>query len=823
MQPESEKKNLTIGYFNSIIDQEWAVFPMKGAIETARAQGIKLMSFCGQLIRSGKEYLEQANIIYELAMNGVLDGAIVWKGNLTINLTDAEIAEFCDKLGVPVVIVEGSLPGFTGIAYDNYSIMKTAVQHLIKVHGVDRIGYLGIAANHYAFRERFLAYRDVLEEHGIAYDESLVCPFNQWESLSDGGKTNSAVEEWLRKSFDSGMRGLVGSSDPTAAWALDRLHHVGIKVPADVAVVGFDGFMQGRTAFPRLSSVRPAWEQLGSLAIETIVKKVRGETVPPVNYISSEFLISQSCGCIDRNVIETALENPDSEYNSADSWVTTSIATLKNALMCDISGEAGNSFIKVLNEILNNALRSKQEIIQWQGTITLIRNAMLKSAQEPSVREKVEILCNQARVAIGNAVEMQNSRVLYDLNDWQVFENELFRNLASTFDIEKIAEMLFQKLPQLGISECYLSIYENPVPYKYPDPAPEWSRLVLAYGGHDVKRFGGEGLLFRSCEIIPSELGIPDNARTLLAFPLYFENSQIGFIVFGVDSELLNGTTYSLLASQISASIRGTFLIDEIMRTTRMLTENQRKLVASEKMASLGRLTAGIAHELNTPLAAVRNSLELLKELIDEYDNSIDDPNVRSEDHKAIASDMRKLVLSSLVSAEKSSGFIRGIKGQTTNLASRPAAYFAAAPIVTDTLLLLNFALQRGGCELSTDIQKDVELYGDPHELGQIITNFVNNAIDACSPGAGKIIVRLKSEKTGGTVLSVTDNGSGISGENLSRIFDPMFTTKAFGVGTGLGLTIVHELVEKFRGHLDVVSEPGKTVFSVLFPVIPKE
>ena len=725
---------MTIGYFNSIIDQEWAVFPMQGAIEAARALNVNLMSFCGNIIRYDRAYFGQANIIYELAMKGAIDGAIVWKGNFTVNLTDAEITEFCDRLGVPVVIVEGSLPGFTGVAYDNYAIMKTAVNHLIEVHGIERIGYLGIATNHYAFRERFRAYKDVLSEHGIAFDESLVCPLNQWESLNDGGKTNSTVDEWLKSSFDSGMRGLVGSCDPTAAWVLDRLHRVGFKVPNDIAVVGFDGFMQGRTAFPRLSSVRPAWEELGGLAVETIVRKLQGESVAPVNYISSEFLVSQSCGCIDRNVFETA--HPIREREPALNQA--SIAALENALRRDVSGSDEESFIKVLYDILNESLRSKREIMPWQSAITIIRNAMIKSALEPSAKDKVELLCNQARVAIGNAVEMQNSRVLYDLNDMQVFENELFRNLASTFDIAKIAEMLFQKLPQLNIPECYLSLYENPIPYHYPDPAPEWSRLVLAYGGHDVKRIGSEGLLYRSCEIIPAELPVPENTRTLLVFPLYFEHMQIGFIVFGVDSELRSGTTYSLLASQISASIRGTFLIDEIMRTTRMLTENQRKLVASEKMASLGRLTAGIAHELNTPLAAMRNSLEVLKDLVNEYDNSIDDPDVQSADHKAIAADMRKLVHSSLISAEKSAGFIRGIKGQTTNLITRPAAYFAAAPVVTDTLLLLGYAVQRGGCELSTDIEKDVELYGDPHELGQIITNFVNNSIDACVSGEGK-------------------------------------------------------------------------------------
>jgi signal transduction histidine kinase/DNA-binding LacI/PurR family transcriptional regulator len=836
---------LKIGYFNSIIDQEWAVSPWRGAVEAARSLGVELMSFSGNAIRNPTGHREQGNIVYELATKGALDGAIVWKGHFTMSLSEPEIAEFLARLGVPVVTIEGKLPGYPGVTYDNYAAMKKAIAHLIDDHGIERIGYLGLVNDHFAFGERFRAYRDFLAERGLAYDESIVGPWCQWESLGDGGRANEAMEAWLRRAYDSGMRGLVGSCDPTAVWALERLDRIGVEVPLELAVVGFDGLMQGKTAVPRLSSVRPDWERLGALAVETVVRVARGEEVPPLSHISSEFLASQSCGCLDRNVIEAAQSlDPDRALEmifgkAFDPWVSRSAAALKDALREEVSGSGGRGFIRTLNRILDETLRRDGEAILWQGAISAVRNAVISAATEPRARGRAESLCQQARVAVGNAVEMQKARVLFDLNDWIIFENELFRNLASTFDIWKLADILIEALPRLGIRECYLSLYEAPAAYRYPDPAPEWSRLVLAYEGLEDRRFGREGLRFRTGEIIPAQIGRRGEAKNLLVLPLHFEERQIGFIVFGAEAGLLNGTTYSLLASQISAGIRGTFLVNEVMEkdarleaalgdlkaqheqledANRMLTENQRRLVASEKMASLGRLTAGIAHELNTPLAAVRTSVEILRDLVGEYAESIGDPRVQGDDHRAIAADMRKLVDSALASAEKSAGFIRGIKGQTTNLSTRPAAGFAAAPVVADALSLLDFAVKRAGCEVAADLGEGIRLFGDPHELGQILTNLINNAVEACARGAGRIRVSLAADGEGQVVLKVADNGSGISPENLPKVFDPMFTTKPFGEGTGLGLSIVHELVEKFKGRVEIESEPGRTVFSVIFP-----
>jgi signal transduction histidine kinase/DNA-binding LacI/PurR family transcriptional regulator len=848
---------LSIGYLNSSVSQEWASLPWKGAVEAARANGVNLISFCGNMIERDRDRSVQANAIYELAKDSALDALVVWKGQLTMYLSEAEIAAFFDRYGKPVVTVEGSLPGYPAVTYDNYFAMKDAIAHLIDVHGIERIGYLGLVENHPGFTERFRAYRDILAERGIPYDGSLVCPRNQWDSSSDGGRTNEAVDAWLRDAYASGMRGLVGSCDPNAAWGVERLGRIGINTPRHVSVVGFDGFLLGMTTIPKLSSVHPAWERLGGAAVDTAIKLAKGIPVPKVNFLPSKFIVSRSCGCLDRNVMEAgagrkgsgaggnssdqarALEEVFGE--GLDQWVSSSAKTLEDAFWAEASGIEGPGFIKSLGVLLDDALRTEREAMPWQGAVSILRKHLGGSAHDASRRERAECMCDQARVAIGNAAEMQKARALLHVNDRTTIESELFRSLASTFEVEKIIDILSDGLPRLDVRACYLSLYEEPAPYWYPDPAPEWSRLIMAYDSNGVKRFGRKGLRFRTREIVPTELGAPEAARHLLALPLYFEETQIGFINFEADdADLLSGTAFSLLASQISAGLRGTFLIKEVVEKDAMLEatladlkekhgeledahnrllENQRMLIISEKMASLGRLTAGIAHEMNTPLAAVRASVGVLKNLVGEYSDSIGDPRVLPEDHRAIALEMRKHADSALISAEKGSGFIRGIKGSTINAATRPAAAFAAAPAIADTLLILDFVFKRAGCALAADLGEGLTLYGDPHELSQIVTNLVNNAVEACPRGAGKVGVSLRAEGEWRAVLRVSDNGTGIAPENLSRIFDPMFTTKPFGEGTGLGLSIVHELVEKFKGRVEVESVPGETVFSVFFPV----
>jgi signal transduction histidine kinase len=259
----------------------------------------------------------------------------------------------------------------------------------------------------------------------------------------------------------------------------------------------------------------------------------------------------------------------------------------------------------------------------------------------------------------------------------------------------------------------------------------------------------------------------------------------------------------------------------DLQQAYEALQANQARLLVAEKMASLGRLTAGIAHEMNTPLAAVRGALAGLTELAKEYESSIAEPGVTPDDHREITREMQQVIQLAEKATARATDFVQSIKSQTRSLGAPAAEYFDAVPVIQDALVLLGYTLRHAKCVESFEAgAKRVELYGSPGRLTHIVTNLVTNAIEAsAAKGGGPITVRLTPGPKG-VELKISDEGQGIAPEVLPKIFDPMFTTKPFGEGTGLGLTIVHDIVtSEFGGTIDVESQVGVgTTFIILFP-----
>jgi signal transduction histidine kinase len=243
----------------------------------------------------------------------------------------------------------------------------------------------------------------------------------------------------------------------------------------------------------------------------------------------------------------------------------------------------------------------------------------------------------------------------------------------------------------------------------------------------------------------------------------------------------------------------------------------------ADRLATLGRLTAGIAHEVNTPLGAALNALTVLTDLGHEYAASIADPSVTADDHRQIARELLATAEAATTWTRKAGTFINKVKTHGREPRSAVAGPFELRAVVTETQALLAHRLHASSCHLDFAGDADARLVGEPMRLGQVLVNLVTNAIDAYEDAGvldGHIEVRVRNPP-GTIILTVRDWAGGIPPEVLPRIFDELFTTKEPGRGTGLGLWIARNLVEQsFGGTLTVETEASVgSCFTVTLPV----
>jgi signal transduction histidine kinase len=219
----------------------------------------------------------------------------------------------------------------------------------------------------------------------------------------------------------------------------------------------------------------------------------------------------------------------------------------------------------------------------------------------------------------------------------------------------------------------------------------------------------------------------------------------------------------------------------------------------ADRLATIGQLASGIAHELNDPLANILGYAQLLK---------------KTTLNTAQAADLDRIVRSSLHAREivrKLLLFARQMPTQKSGISLNK--------IILDTLDLLKSRLEQWNVSVITDLQPDLpELTADPSQMTQVITNLCVNALQAMPEGGSLHLTTSVQKKS--ICLEVTDTGTGMDAETRSKIFLPFFTTKPVGIGTGLGLSVVHGIITSHHGKIDVFSEPGKgSRFVVTLPV----
>jgi PAS domain S-box-containing protein len=289
-----------------------------------------------------------------------------------------------------------------------------------------------------------------------------------------------------------------------------------------------------------------------------------------------------------------------------------------------------------------------------------------------------------------------------------------------------------------------------------------------------------------------SEFGPPDTLET----------TQITFINKDGEEVPVNLSASIVRDGDREVGSVGIFTdLREHRRLAKKLEESQAQLLQAEKIASLGRLAAGVAHEINNPLAGILIYAEILKRDLEE------NAGVRENLEVIINQTVRcQQIVTRLLE------FSRQSLGQRT-LFDLNEVMNRCVDLIRHQPLFHNIEINR---ELDPELP---QIIGDPGELQQVFTNLLLNAADAMN-GRGKIHLTSRPADGGGVVLTFEDSGPGIPQDIKDKIFEPFFTTKPPGKGTGLGLAIVYGVLQRHGGTIEMDSpRPGGTIFTIRLPL----
>ena len=355
----------------------------------------------------------------------------------------------------------------------------------------------------------------------------------------------------------------------------------------------------------------------------------------------------------------------------------------------------------------------------------------------------------------------------------------------------------------------------------YPPGSRDARHLAMGEGAAGWVAANGAPLLMKDASknkrFIRIESEIASSIKSLLCLPIVSKDGVIGVVnmshpdmgVFSKENERSLG----LITTQAAMAFSNLFLFERIQsfnekleRRTEELQLAQENLVRAGKMAAIGEIASGVAHEINNPIAVIRGYAE---DLMDKA-RAADGEPIKSEDllwNLSIITGQAercKEITSSLLNFTRN----REVTLSTCDLVQ----------LVRQAMHFVSHRFENKKIEMARSFPDDpIAVRTDQGMLEQVLLNIYNNAVDAIEK-SGVIKTEITS-RDGLVSIRISDSGSGISQENLPKIFHPFFTTRPVGKGTGLGLSICHQLAERLRGKILVESQPGHgSVFTIVIP-----
>lgn len=304
-------------------------------------------------------------------------------------------------------------------------------------------------------------------------------------------------------------------------------------------------------------------------------------------------------------------------------------------------------------------------------------------------------------------------------------------------------------------------------------------------------------------------LGIKEHHKSFQSITKYIKefNTEVDIIDLEVNANKEDGSSVSISYSILkmkSESFSGQFIV-----TAKDQSEQNKirmEMMNTAKMASLGEMAGGIAHELNTPLGVIMLTISQIKEELEEKD---------SKDEY-----LNEMLGDSLYAVKKMSQIIKGLKSICRD-GSNEFSFCDIAELIKNSVSLCQYSFINNHIKIELNIpEEDIQVQCNTSMIGQVVVNLLNNSRDAIDELEDKWVKVSLVSREGGICFEVIDSGFGISADVIKKIFDPFFTTKEIGKGTGLGLSVSQSIIKSHNSNLIYELVDGHTSFKFELPYV---
>lgn len=478
--PSSSNKRKTIAIFAAQVGRAWGAEFIAGINHAAEEANVNVVHFIGGTLAHSAQSKrpEDSFYLYNLAKPDQFDG-LIFTADVAYGVTADDLALFRERFrGVPIVTQSVELEDAHMFIADNVGGMRAEVRHLIETHGYTKIAFVRGIAGQIDAEQRFRAYKEELEAHGLRFDEKLVA---QGDFTPESGR-NAVLTLFDERKIRP--QAIVAANDRMAFGALEALQERGVRVPDDVAVAGFDDQREAQATGAPLTTVRQSFYTAGKQAFEALLSRMNGEALQKITVTPTQLLIRWSCGCLPENVKQAAvaprevaktgrLENKRdaailalldvvgvAEGDSARGAFHERFERAWDSFLLALRDvAAGDDFLKSINAMVELMQKHGLSADVWHNVLSTMRRYALGGIVNHTVMLGAENLFQQARLLTGELSRRTQAYRRLALEQQENILQAFGFSMAPVMDMTELGAAVSDHFPTMGIERWYVMYY----------------------------------------------------------------------------------------------------------------------------------------------------------------------------------------------------------------------------------------------------------------------------------------------------------------------------------------------------------------------------